>query len=284
MSEEVNFLENKKVEIKVIQKYRTGFSKISDGSTMYTGCKQVFQLPTNVNDRLIPILTEEEQRWFEDKMGLTKGSLAFNNREKSFWSNFRVTLDKKGKTLDLSDLEDNLAWRILKVSNTVANNKEMVNVLQHTFYMVSEDEEQDANSKLADRYEEANKLFLNVVGKSDKKMRSVLRLLGKSIPVEATSKWLKAELIKIIEQKAKVAGVPNMDDFIKTASDPNFDTRIFLMDAMEIGEVFVEGSTYKLRSGDIIGYDSAQALSYFSNPKNQQSKLLIEDRIINNKK
>jgi len=281
---ETTYLENKKVTVKIVNKYRTGFDRKSDGSTLYTGCKQIFQLPTNQYDRLIPILTEEEQRWFENKMGLTAGSLAFNNKEKSFWKDFRVTLDKKGRTLDLLDLEDNLAYRVLKVSNSVANTKDMINVLQHMFYMVTEEEEESANVKLADRYEEASRLFLNDVSKSDKKMANVLRLLGRTVPVEANGKWLKAELVKIIEQKAKVPGMSNMDDFIRIASDKEFNTKVFILDAMEINEISVEGSTYKLRSGDIIGYDFDQVISYFDNPKNQQSKFLIEDRINNNKK
>jgi hypothetical protein len=280
---EVNYLENKKVAVKVIEKYRTGFSKTSDGSTLYTGCKQIFQAPTNSNDRLIPILTEEEQRWFETKMGLSSGSLAFNNKEKSFWKDFRITLDKKGKVLDLSDFEDNLSYRILKVTNTVANSKEAINVLQHTFYMVTEDEEQVDNDRLADRHEDAAKLFASI-SKSDKTMRNILRLLGKNVTAEANTKWLKGELIKIMDQKAKVAGQLNMDDFIRVAGDEQLNNRIFIMDALEIGELFIEGSTYKLRAGDTIGYDFDQALSFFNNPKNQQVKLLIEARLLNNKK
>jgi len=278
-----NYLENKKVNVKIIQKYRTGFSKGSDGSTMYTGCKQVFQLPTNQYDRLLPILTESEQRWFEEKMGLGKGELAFNNKDKSFWKDFRVTLDKKGKVLDLMDPEDYLAYKVLLVSNSVANSKEAVNVIQHTFYIESAEEEEQENVKLSDRYEEASRLFLNTVSKSNKKMENVLRLLGKKVPPDANTKWLKAEIVKIIEQKAKVPGGYNVDDFIRTASDPEFDLKIFIMDALEIGEIFIEGTTYKLRSGDILGYDMAQAISFLSNPKNQQSRLLIEERVKTNK-
>jgi hypothetical protein len=280
---EINFLENKKVEIKVVDKYRSGFNKGSDGSTMYTGCKQVFQAPTNMNDRLIPLLTEEEQRWFEEKMGLDKGALAFSNKDKSYWKDFRVTLDKKGKTLDLSDYEDNLSYRILRATNTVANDKGSINVLQHTFYMVTEEEEQEDNNKLSDKYEEASKLFGNI-SKSDGRMRNVLRLLGKTVTAEATTKWLKGELIKIIDQKAKITGQLNIDDFIRTAGDKQLDNRVFLLDAVEIGEVAVEGSTYKLRAGDTIGMDFDQALSYFNNPVNGQKKLLIQERITNNKK
>jgi hypothetical protein len=280
---ETNYLENKKVTVKVIQKYRTGFDKNSDGSTLYTGCKQIYQLPTNQYDRLIPILTEDEQRFFEDRMGLQKGDLSFTNKEKSFWKDFRITLDKKGRTLDLSNPEDNLAYRVLKVVNPVAKSKESINVLQHLFYIQTEEEEQDNNSKLADRYEEASRLFASI-SKSDRKMSNVLRVLGKKVTTEANSKWLKAELVKMIEQKAKIPGQLNMDDFIKTASDPELDIKVFILDAMEIGEIYVDGTTYKLRSNDIIGYDFMQAVSYFNNPKNQQSRLLIEDRVRNNVK
>ena len=279
---ETNFLENKKVNVKVIQKYRTGFNKDSDGSTLYTGCKQVFQAPTNQYDRLVPLLTEEEQRFFEDKLGLNKGDLSFQNKEKSFWREFKVTLDKKGRILDLSDAEDNLAYRVLKASNTVAKSKGSINVLQHTFYLVSEDEELDASVKISDRFEEASKLF-TTISKSSTRMENVLRLLGKKIAPDWGTKALKSELVKIIEQRAKVPGQPNIDEFIKVASDKDFDIKIFIMDAIELGEVFIEGTTYKLKSSDIIGYDLYQAIDYFNNPKNQQSKLLVEDRVRNNK-
>lgn len=277
-----SYLENKKVAVKIVKKYRTGFNKDSDGSTMYTGCKQIYQAPTNSNDRLVPILTEDEQRWFESKMGLSEGSLAFNNKDKSFWKDFRVTLDKKGKILDLSDYEDFLSYKVLLATNTVANSEDSINVLQHQFYMVTEDEEQDANAKLSDRYEEASGLFAKI-SKSDKKMANILRLMGKVVTVEANNKWLKAELVKIIEQKAKVSGQLNMDDFIKTASDKQLDVKVFILDAIEIGDIVVEGTTYKLRAGDVIGHDFDQAISFFNNPKNQQTKLLVEDRIKNNK-
>jgi hypothetical protein len=108
-------------------------------------------------------------------MGLLVGSLAFNNKDKSFWKDFRVTLDKKGKTLDLSDYEDYLAYKVLLATNNVANSKDSINVLQHQFYMVTADEEQDASNKISDRYEEANKLF-STISKSDKKMANVLRM------------------------------------------------------------------------------------------------------------
>jgi hypothetical protein len=278
------FLEPRKVEVKMVDKYRSGFKKDHDGSSMYTGCKIMYQCPTNQYDRLIPILTEEEQRFFEDRMGLERNSMSFNNRlaKNNFWRDFRVALDKKGRVLDLNDAEDNIAWRVLKASNTVANSQDEINVLQHSFYMVTDSEKDEVNMKMANKYEEASKLFASI-SKSDNKMINVLRVLGKQVPAESPTKWLKAELVKVIEQKAKTPGTITTDDFIRVAGDPNIDTRIFILDAMETGEVYSEGATYKLRSGDVIGYDFEQTMTYFNNPKNQQIKLLIMDRIKNSK-
>jgi len=277
-----NYLLKKKVNIKIVEKTRSGFLKISDGNTIYTGCKQSFQAPTNAYDRLIPILSEEEQRWFEDKMGLNKGELGFSNKDRSFWKDFKVTLDKKGKVLDLETYEDFLALRVLEASKAVARSKDEINVLQHSFYIENAEAEAEESSKQTDRYEEASKLF-GKVNKSDKKMTDVLRLLGVSVPIEANTKWLKSRLVKVIEQKAVVPGAPNIDDFIKTASDAEFDVKIFILDAVEIGEIYIEGTTYKLRSGDAVGFELGQAISFFSNPKNQQTRLLIEERINTNK-
>ncbi len=115
-------------------------------------------------------------------------------------------------------------------------------------------------------------------------MINILRLLGKKgIPSSASTKWLKAELVKVIEQKEKLKGTPSMDDFIEVAEDPNFDTKLFLLDAMELGEIIVEGTTYKLRAGDVIGYDKSQAISFIDDPKNQNVKFLIQERIKSNR-
>lgn len=280
---EKNYLLDKKVSVKVVEKQRSGFLKNSDGNTIWSGCKRIYQAPTNQFDRIVQLLDKEEQRYFEKEMGLDDGALSPSARKNNFWREFRVVLDKKGRLLDLQDPEDYLAWKVLQASNTVANSKEDINVMIHDFYMVTEEEEQEIGNKIAERYEEASLLFAKI-SKSDSKMINILRLLGKTgISQDANSKWLKSELVKIIDQKEKINGVAGMDDFVKVAKDPDFDTKVFIMDAIELGEINIEGTTYKLRSGDIIGYDYSQAISFMNNPKNQSTKLLISERIKNNK-
>ena len=280
---EKNYLQNKKIAVKIVEKQRSGYLKNSDGNTIWTGCKRIYQAPTNQYDRIVQLLDKDEQVFFEKEMGLENGSLSPSARKNNFWREFKVTLDKKGKMLDLMDPEDYLSWKVLSFSNTVANSKDEINPMIHDFYMVTEEEEQEIGSRLAEKYEEASILFAKT-SKSDKKMKNVLRLLGKTnVPQDAATKWLKSELVKVIEQKEKINGVPGTEDFIRVANDPNFDIKIFILDSMEIGEIFVEGTTYKLRSGDVIGYDYEQAISFLTNPKNQTTKILIEERIKNNK-
>ena len=280
---EKNYLQNKKIAVKIVEKQRSGYLKNSDGNTIWTGCKRIFQAPTNQYDRIIQLLDKEEQLFFEKEMGLEAGSLSPSARKNNFWREFKVTLDKKGKMLDLLDPEDFLSWRVLSASNTIANSKDEINPMIHDFYMVTEEEEEEIGSRLAEKYEEASSLFAKN-SKSDKKMKNILRLLGKTnIPADASTKWLKSEIVRVINQKEKINGIPGTEDFIRVANDPNFDIKIFILDAMEIGEIFVEGTTYKLRAGDVIGYDYDQAISFLTNPKNQTTKILIEERIKNNK-
>ncbi len=280
---EKNYLQNKKIAVKIVEKQRSGYLKNSDGNTIWTGCKRIFQAPTNQYDRIIQLLDKEEQLFFEKEMGLEAGSLSPSARKNNFWREFKVTLDKKGKMLDLLDPEDFLSWRVLSASNTIANSKDEINPMIHDFYMVTEEEEEEIGSRLAEKYEEASSLFAKN-SKSDKKMKNILRLLGKTnIPADASTKWLKSEIVRVINQKEKINGIPGTEDFIRIANDPNFDIKIFILDSMEIGEIFVEGTTYKLRSGDVIGYDYEQAISFLTNPKNQTTKILIEERIKNNK-
>jgi hypothetical protein len=278
-----NMLQNKKISVKIVDKQRSGFLKNSDGNTIWSGCKRTYQAPTNQYDRIIQLLNKEEQAFFEKEMGLEPGSLSPSARKNNFWREFKVTIEKKGKILDLQDPEDYLSWKVLCASNTVANSKEDINPMIHDFYMVTEEEEQEIGSRLAEKYEEASALFAKI-SKSDNKMKNILRLLGKNmIPSDANTKWLKSELVKIIDQKEKINGVPGTEDFIRVAKDPDFDTKVFLLEAMELGEIFVEGTTYKLRAGDVIGYDHDQAISFLNNPKNQTTKLLITERIKNNR-
>lgn len=280
---EKNYLQNKKIAVKIVEKQRSGYLKNSDGNTIWTGCKRIYQAPTNQYDRIVQLLDKDEQVFFEKEMGLENGSLSPSARKNNFWREFKVTLDKKGKMLDLMDPEDYLSWKVLSFSNTIANSKDEINPMIHDFYMVTEEEEQEIGSRLAEKYEEASILFAKI-SKSDKKMKNILRLLGKTnIPADAATKWLKSELVKVIEQKEKINGIPGTEDFIRVANDPNFDIKIFILDSMEIGEIFVEGTTYKLRGGDVIGYDYEQAISFLTNPKNQTTKLLIEERVKNNK-
>ena len=275
-------MEKKKVLVKIVDKYRSGFNRNSDGNTIWTGSKRMYQLPTNQYDRLIPVLTEEERKELEEALNLAAGSLLTNARNNNYWREFKVTLDKNGRVLDLSDPEDFLAYKVLSKTNSIAKSKDDINVLVHDFYMVTEEQEQEADNKLTDRYEEANNLY-SKISKSDKNMTNVLRLLGRKIAPDANSKWLRSELVKIINQREVLAGVKGMDDFIAVAKDPNFDIKVIIIDALEIGEIFIEGTSYKLRSGDTIGLDLDQAITFMKSPKNQATRLLIEERIKSNK-
>ncbi len=93
---ETNYLQNKKVSVKIVEKTKSGFLKNSDGNTIWTGCKRTYQAPTNQFDRIIQLLNKDEQAWFE-KIGLETGFFERLVLEKIIFGRFKVILDKKEK-------------------------------------------------------------------------------------------------------------------------------------------------------------------------------------------
>ena len=76
----------------------------------------------------------------------------------------------------------------------------------------------------------------------------------------------------------------NIDDFIVAAEDPKFSTKLFVMDAMDIGEVIIKGGNYRLSSNDqLLGKNMQQVVDYFDSPGGREDKLLIEQRLELNK-
>ena len=94
-----------------------------------------------------------------------------------------------------------------------------------------------------------------------------------------TSQLIK-EIDQIIAEKSKVGGVLNIDDFIEAAEDPKLSLKVFVLDAIEIGEIEVSKGVYKITSSQTaIGRNLSEAVDYFDSIKGREDKLLIEQRL-----
>lgn len=284
-----NYLKNEKIEVKPIVRQRSFFIKGHDGEFMFTGTSKGYMLPySNTTRSYVNIFEDEnEQHFFEDKLGLEKGELTVYDRNSTYWTTFVVNVTKEGKTLDLNIPSHVIEYKVLKANTKrIAPSWEQRNGNPgYEFALVSGKQVEDDYAKTAEKNEQAMELFMKL-RKSNKKMYDLLRVMGLSPQKEAKddARWLKGQINRIIEQKEKSPGVKNIDDFIAAAEDPKFSTKLFVMDAMDIGEVIIKGGNYRLSANDqLLGKNMSQVVDYFDSPGGREDKLLIEQRLELNK-
>lgn len=276
---------NKTIEVRPIKRTRPFFKADHDGAFMFSGTYKEYTLPY-INDTRSyanPFESPEEQEEFERVLQLAPGALSINNRNSDFWSTFKVKLSKEGKVLDLNYPMHVLEYRVLKANTKriCPNWEDRNRNSAYEFALIDKDVEEVNDIRDAERNLRAMELFIKM-RKSNKKMYDILRVLGKKLPKEAsvnTSQLIK-EIDQIIAEKSKVGGVLNIDDFIEAAEDPKLSLKVFVLDAIEIGEIEVSKGVYKItNSQTAIGRNLSEAVDYFDSIKGREDKLLIEQRL-----
>lgn len=276
---------NKTIEVRPIKRTRPFFKADHDGAFMFTGTYKEYTLPY-INDTRSyanPFESPEEQEEFERVLQLAPGALSINNRNSEFWSTFKVQLSKEGKVLDLNYPMHVLEYRVLKANTKriCPNWEDRNRNSAYEFALIDKDVEEVNDIRDAERNLRAMELFIKM-RKSNKKMYDILRVLGKKLPKEAsvnTSQLIK-EIDQIIAEKSKVGGVLNIDDFIEAAEDPKLSLKVFVLDAIEIGEIEISKGIYKITSSQTaIGRNLSEAVDYFDSIKGREDKLLIEQRL-----
>ena len=282
----MKILENKKIKVKPFKRNRPFFNEKHDGTIRYTGCTSGYTLPWQNSTRsFVQIFKDGEQEAFEKELDLEPGTLNLYKRKGSWWSKFTIELTKEEIELDLMNPIQALEYRVLLADKTsISKDKNTYNGTQD-YYLEDDTIEIEENYKISETKEDAMDIFVKL-RKSDKKMYNILRVLGKNPPktMATNSKALKAELTSIMDQVEKVSGQPNITDLINVFNDELYEDKLFVHDAIEINEIEIIDGHYKLKdSGTPIGRSIQESSEYFHAAKNQDDKLLIQQRIELNK-
>jgi hypothetical protein len=272
---------NKRVKVRPVVREREFFKKGHDGEFLFSGCKITIQLPIDPQRGSYVNIFEskEEQVAFEELMGLDKDALSIYRKKDNFWDNFKVSLDKDETVLDLNYPEDVLKLRCLQKHPIVAENMTVADNPQYQYVIVDEAEEKEILDEVADLKLQALDSF-NTVKKSKTQMSNILRIMGKNVDTSTMDiKGLQQLLIRIIDTPQSSPG-PNIKDFIAVSGDDTIESKVFVLDAIKFGEVTNNYDTYKIKeSGIAIGRSLEEASKWFEDPKNQDDKIIISNRV-----
>lgn len=263
-------LPNKKIKVTPIKRRQNklGLPSSHENSFLFGESYVEYTLPIHEDPpkRFIDPLTKEERDFFEDSsrsgLSLKPGDLDPQKKENNFWEGFSVKLHEEGRTLNLKDPWDYLAYKILlqnkdaiAPSGDVKHRKKTYKyALQDLYY------EEDHESKETDKKLDAYMAFAEMKDSPDK-LKDFLKVFGKRAPSDAKHEFLKAQVGKIVEDSP--------EQFLEVKNDENFLTKLLVYDAMEAKMIYKKGDGYFLKPGnDHIGRTLQEVVRFLDNPKN----------------
>lgn len=281
---QITVLEDKKIKIEPIIRKHPFFREGHDGQFMFTGCRQRYSLPyvtstssyVNIFDK-----DKREQEQFEELLNKEPKALSLYNRKSTFWSKFWFEIGKEGTTLDLNNPVHALQFKLIKANKDyfAPSWGERFNRPSYKYAIVDSKAVVEEENKSAVRFEKAMDLFQEMK-KSKTKLFNTLRLLDKKPSETMSIEQLKADISKIINQTEKLVGTPNIDDFIRAASDPQSVSKIFVLDAIDAKAINVDQGEFRQTNDNrLVGKSLQEVVDHYDDAQFQEDKILIMEKI-----
>lgn len=235
------------------------------------------------NGELVDPLTKEERTFFESKesgLSLEIGDLSIHKKDRNYWSDYIVTLDKNIMKLDLSKATDYIRYKVLLTNKDLIADSEAESLRKGTYkFKISEQGEiEEAKAKKTIGKKEAWMAF-GKISDSSTKLRNFLNVYyftrkgGKTIAPNASLEFLTVEADKILEK--------DPSGLVSTLKDVNYDTKVLIYQALAARALVREGLIYKTTEGLVVGDNLAEAVSFFADDNNNEEIFKIKARIEN---
>lgn len=288
--EYINCLRKERVIVRHLNKH-TGL-KINDPKHVFYGgmaenAVKTYTVPMSDTGTFVSILTDDEQRFLEDALGLEYKALSPYKKSDNFWDDSneygisRVMLQKQDNYFDLSIPEDYIKYKILLANkNLIAPSLQVLEDTPRATYeyvIISENEETKVAKKSMNATMECYVEFGAVKDDRDI-LRTVIEILdGRPTAPNVKLDWLQTKANELIQADAK--------GFLRVAKDPMLKTKVLIKASIEAGLISKRGDFLYLRKdGTPLCNDDEEptlniAAKYLNEPKHQEVKFYLEAQL-----
>ena len=211
--ENFNPLRKEIVEVKFIKSTSTMYSNESPLQGGLAETSSITYAVPKRNGMLVPILTAEEQAFFEKYFGMPEGAMNPNAIVNNYWTTYnrgyvnRVVLDKSGKRLHLDDGKEYIEWKILLANSEYIcpNQETLENSRKATYRFVLNNDTTVANAagKSADMKLELFEIYAKYKEDADM-LRTICYLVEhKKVSPKTKIELLKEKLVNMMEHDTK---------------------------------------------------------------------------------
>jgi len=273
------YLQNKKVYLKPVP--RGGKMITSPAHIAYfqvEGASNWFQLPKGERGTLInPFTSDEERKFFEEQLDT---DLSVHKKKDNYWHTFFVKVKKdynlmhNGYEFDLTDVMDNLRYRVTKLQSFVAPSWEARHSKgDYKFALVDEGYEDARELDTTNKLTEAYMLF-GEIRNSTVKMSDVLGVYFmeknemKLVPNDADKEFLQKELSKIIQNET--------DLFLKILRDPESKIKNLILKSIQVGAIIKEARNKYTLPGENVSYTYLELVSYLKGAEEVKADIYLK--------
>jgi hypothetical protein len=241
--------------------------------------KRVFTLPHLRSGTYANPLTNEEKEFLELHMGLEPNELSVYRKKDNYWDNKSVELGKGTTTLDLSDANDYIRYKILLMnSDFICPNEATLKSLRKSTYMyvLTRTTDSATANKILDAKSRAYHLYGEMKNEVEKLALVVEQTTGRMVS-KLKPESIYEEVGKCIEER--------LDEFLKYAEDPYLDTKLIIYKSLDIGTIRRRGQYFYLAEDNRPLAKGTQeptiqsACEYLNDPKYQDIKFLLEAKL-----
>lgn len=228
------------------------------------------------------VLTNSEKEFLEERLGLENNALSVYKKVDNYWDNYVVEVGKDGMTLDLSDPNDFIKYKVLLMNeNMVAPN---LDTLQdrpkstYRFVLVKVNEENRIGGNKMDVTMACYKEYSKIENDYDT-LRILVEILDSRPYAQNSNRdFIKSRIGVLIQDDPK--------KFLANITDPMLHTKMLIRRSVELGNVIRSGEQYFLKSDHSPLCDNGQnptlsvAARWLNLPANSDIKALLDAEVM----